>query len=326
VNGTPPTVLPDIIMLTCRPKDSDFRYDLARELSALGHHVTYIYLKRRPDITDMATGTQASRSIPQLLRLFAGLRGRKPRPIVFQSTNLVLPMVIVALRRLSGARWVFDMHDDLLYAKTGMARRRARFAQSVMVAQSDVIVHAAATLQRLFPRSRHIGNGSSLQSLPKTTSDDRKVLILASLDERIDLSLMKAAIRACPARQFHVHGRIATRDPILKAELEELMEGEPNVTYHGPYTDRDLPTLLADYLVTFAPYKTGSILTEFIDPLRFQHCLASAVGIVSTPIPAAVDRSDELDAALDKAVAHRGGEHRTWRMVAERLQQIVGIG
>ncbi|MFT3966547.1 MAG: hypothetical protein QM690_11775 [Sphingobium sp.] len=321
-----------IILLTCRPQHSDFRYDLARELHALGHDLLYIYLKRRPEVTDLATGVTETWSLLRLCRYFIGLRGRRPRPVVLQSTNLILPPVILLLQRLGGARWVFDMHDDLLYNKVGMARLRARLSQKAMIAQSDLMVHAAPTLKSLFPRSRHIGNGSSLMPLPKVREDPSRVLILASLDGRIDFDLLSAGVRACPARHFEIHGRVSENDPVIRAALEAVLAGAPNISYHGPYTDRDLPELLSHYLVTFAPYKVGSRLTQFIDPLRFHHCLASGVGIVSTAIPAAVemkeaitilDAPEALDAALDRAAAHRGGGGRSWREVALTFQEIV---
>lgn len=321
----------DIIILTCRRADSDFRYHLARELHALGHRVTYIFLKRVPEVTDFSTGHTERWSFPKLLRYFAALRKRPHRPVVFNSTNLAFVGTSVLLRRLSGTRWCLDMHDDLLYETTGLTRLRARLALKLLTANSDIIVHAAATLGTLFPRSVHIGNGSSLEALPKTRQDPAHVLVIASLDKRFDFQLMTAAARTCPNRRFEIYGHISQGNPVVAQMLQQLLEESRNISYHGAYTDPDLPTLLGRYLVVFAPYRTGIRLTEYIDPLRFHHCLASHTGLVSTAIPAAqqmrdrielIDAATQLDAALDRAIAHPGGPARTWRDVAA---QVAGV-
>lgn len=321
----------EIILLTCRRAETDFRYHLARELQALGHHVTYIHVKRVPEATDMATLGKERWSIPRLFRFFGGLRGLRPRAIVFNSTNLAFPGLVTILRRLSRAFWVYDMHDDLLYEIAGVARLRARIAQRIVTHQADLIVHAAPTLGRLFPRSVHLGNASSIPALPKIGEDPNRVLVLASLDKRLDFALLADAARACPRRLFEIHGHVSG-GPTIERQVEALVAGAPNISYHGPYTDDDLPQLMQRYLVSFAPYRTGTKLTEFIDPLRFYHCLGTGTGLVSTPIPQAIAMQDhievisqasELDAALDRAHARRGGGGRSWREAAERLEEIL---
>lgn len=322
----------DFIVLTCRPASSDFRFHLARELSGLGHRVTYIFLKRRPTVTDLETGQAQQWSLGKLVAYFVGLRRRSPAPIVFNSTNLAFPLMSVGLRLLSGTRWCLDMHDDLLYGSKGVRRFRMAALQALLVSQSDLIVHAAPTLKTLFPRSRHVGNGSSLTRLSKTREDPRRILIMASLDERFDFALMRQAAERCPERSFEVYGRISQNDPAVARALDALLAEVPNVSYHGPYSDPELPDLLARYLVAFAPYKVGDRLTDYIDPLRFYHCLASGTGLVSTAIPQALamrdrievlENLDQLDAALARAAQQRGGPVRTWRQVAERVAELV---
>lgn len=325
---------PDIVLLTCRPAHSDFRSHLARELTALGHDVTYVHLKRIPGIVDLASGTVKVLTLPQLVRRFRQLR-RLPaaeRPFVFNSTNLAWPGLSVLLRLVGGAPWCLDLHDDLLYDTKGVARLKARVAQRLLVASSDLMVHSAPSLGRLFPHSHHVGNGSSLQPLPKTRRDPAYVLVLASLDSRFDFDLMAETARACPERRFEIHGRISQNDPATRSALDRLLAAESNISYHGPYTDLDLPDLLARYLVAFAPYRVGVRVTDYIDPLRFYHCLASGTGLVSTPIPAAVDLNDrievvtsaaEVDAALDRATDRSGGPARTWREVAVHVSRLM---
>ena len=322
----------NFIILTCRPKDFDFRYHLAFELNALGNAVTYIFLKRRPLILDMATGKSVEMTMFRFLVWFGRLRTRSPDTLVFNSTNLAFPFLNALLRTISGTRWILDMHDDLLYSFQGVARWRAACAQRFILSQSDLVVHAAPTLKRLFPRSHHIGNGSSLQALPKTREDQHRVLVMASLDRRFDFDLMAAAAATLPRHSFDIYGRISQGDADIRAHLSALTTKNPNVTYHGPYSDLDLPGLMARYIVAFAPYRVGIRITEFIDPLRFYHCLASNTGLVSTAIPQAVAMQDrivimtditQLEAALDRAIQERSGETTSWYAVAEKLMAVV---
>jgi hypothetical protein len=282
----------------------------------------------------MATGQSEDWSLGRLLRYFLGLRQtrKSERPIVFNSTNLAWPGLSVLLQELSGTRWCLDLHDDLLYDTRGIARLRAALSQQMLVARSDVMVHAAPSLGTLFPRSHHIGNGSSLEALPKTLEDPSRVLVLASLDSRFDFPLMTETAAACPDRQFEIHGRVSQDDPATREALDRLIVTAANVSYHGPYTDVALPTLLANYLVAFAPYRVGVRVTDYIDPLRFYHCLLSRTGLVSTGIPAAADMAGrievvscakEVDAALDRAITGRGGPARTWRDVAGRVAELL---
>jgi hypothetical protein len=319
------------IVLTCRPADSDFRYHLARELHALGHRVTYIFMKRSPLVTDFDTGTTEGWSIGRLLRYFRDLRKLSEKPVIFNSTNLAFPWASILLRAISGTFWCFDMHDNLLYESTGWRRRRYIVEQACVVGQSDLVVHAAPTLQKLFPQSVHLGNGSSLQPEPKVGEDSSRVLIIASLDGRCNLDMMEAAAKACPDRRFEIYGRIWA-DAQFQKRFDALIAGAPNLSYHGAYNDLQLPGLLANYLVCFAPYKVDDPLTDYIDPLRFYHCLASRTGLVSTAIPQALAMRDRieviedvagLDAALDRAIAHRDRPGTSWRDVAEKLVAII---
>ncbi len=322
----------EIVLLTVRPRDTDFRYHLARELHALGHHVRYVFLKRHPELEDLSSGERRTMSLPELVRWFAGFRRQRVRPVVFNSTNLAFPGLCALLRAVSGTRWVFDMHDDLLYEDRGLSRARKIARQRLLLATSDVVVHAAPALQQLFPQSQHIGNGSSLQPLPKVRRDPRAVLVLASLDRRFDFDLMRAVATRLPGHRFDIYGRVTLNDPAVAAMLDALLAAAPNIAYHQAYSDPELPGILARYLVAFAPYKVGIRFTDYIEPLRFHHCLASDTGLVSTAIPQAlrmadhielVRDADEAEAAFARAAERGGGGARSWREVAERLVAII---
>lgn len=285
-----------IVLLTCRDPRTDFRLPLAESLQRLGHDVAYVHLKRRPAVVEMAAPDRRQEfSLAGFLRHARRAFRPSGRPLlVFNSTNLVFPGLSRVLRALIGGLWCFDMHDDLLYASSGMRRRRLRLAQSVLLQGSDVVVHAAPTLQELFPRSRHLGNASAVGPIARPQPDFSKILVLASLDRRIDFGFLARAAALNPTLTFDIHGQVSGNDPAVAADLAALLAANPNIAYHGAYDSAGLPAILACYAVTLAPYVAGSRLTRYIDPLRYYHCLNSGMEVVSTGIPKARDLAGSL--------------------------------
>jgi hypothetical protein len=186
------------------------------------------------------------------------------------------------------------MHDDLLYGKEGVTRLKARIAQHILLAGSDQVVHAAPTLKELFPSSVHLGNASSMTALDRPSPDFRKILILASIDKRLDLDFFSAAARLNPELAFDIYGHIVGNDTAIRARVDGMVNTVSNIHYKGPYANGDLPRILAAYAVTLAPYVVDSPLTRHIDPLRYYHCLNSGMEIISTAIPKAQDFGEVL--------------------------------
>lgn len=291
-----------IVLLTCRDPAKDFRLPLAEELHLLGHKVFYIFLKRRPVVIDMDNSHEKRVfSIPKFLRFMRhNFRARKSLLFV-NSTNLVFPAMSRMLRMLCGGLWCLDMHDDLLYGRAGLARLKAQIAQTILLGGSDVVVHAAPTLKRLFPMSRHLGNASTVTAIERSSPDWTKILILASVDERLDFDFLGAAATANPELRFEIRGHISKDDSRVKKKVDDLTAAHPNIDYLGPYVNSELPTILGAYAVTLAPYVVSSPLTDYIDPLRFYHCLNSGMEVISTGIPKARDFGNVLYCVGDYA-------------------------
>lgn len=331
-----------IVLLTCREAATDFRLPLAEALQALGHEVAYVYLRRRPIVTEMASPERKQEfSLADFLQRARRLLRRPDRPLlVFNSTNLVFPGLCSLLRIVVGGVWCFDMHDELFYGATGMKRRRMRLAQAVLLGGSDLVVHAAPTLAELFPRSRHLGNASAIGFVKRPSTDFSKVLILASLDRRIDFPLVAETAALNPHLTFDIYGHISGNDAGVRADLDRLLADHPNVAYRGAYQNVDLPGIFARYAITLAPYAVGSALTRYIDPLRYYHCLNAGMEVVSTAIPKAFDFAgrihilgspDEFGPLVERLrddPAARLNDYpdvagNSWRARAERLTEIV---
>jgi hypothetical protein len=322
-------------IFTCRKADSDFRLALAETLSE-HHEVWYIWLKRRPVVTGFRAG-DAPREMPvgRFLKFMLGFRQDDKVNIYFNSTNTYFPGIMTFLRCfVTAGVWCMDMHDDLRYQNTGIKRLREGAIARLLDACSHVTVNAAPSLAELFPRSLHLGNASHLREIARGDDATGGVLILASIDERFDTDFVIRLAEVRPDMQFHLHGWIR---PDLTERFRTLREGHANIHYHGGYTTADLPAILGRYSVTLAPYLADSVMTRYIDPLRFYHCLNAGVEVVSTDIPQArqmgrwihvVRNPNECGETLDAIQAGKSSKQPgytpiTWEQRADRLLYIL---
>jgi hypothetical protein len=325
-------------ILTCRDPRSDFRLPL---VEALRHHYEtwYIWLRRRPIVSGL-TGTEppVEMSLPDFLRFIRRFRQDDKVNVYFNSTNTYFPGTTAVLRLLAAAGvWCLDMHDDLRYHNKGFKRWREGLIISLLRRLSHVTVHAAPTLQEMFPDSRHLGNASNILPLCRATNPNDDVLIIASFDERFDFDFLSALAQACPGTQFHLHGWTRPDDTPTMVQITAIEARHVNIHYHGSYTMADLPSILSTYRVSVAPYRTDTNLTRYIDPLRFYHCLNAGLEVVSTDIPQARYMRDWVHVVPDVAACvetlaniRTGASARqpsyspiTWELRADQLVEIL---
>ncbi len=328
-----------LVVFTCRDPRTDFRLSLVDALRRRGHEVHYIWLKRRPSVSgpfdDDSTVLMSLASCFRYLRRVTNVPGRTT--VYFTSTNLCYPALILALRLWCGRGvWCFDMHDDLLYALHGAARLRARIRQAALLRAFDLMVHAAPTLKELFPASHHLGNASSLGPLPREALRFDRVLILASIDERMDFAFLAAVAARCPGISFDVYGQVSRT---VEAAMRALQDAGPNIHYYGPYVTADLIPILQRYAVMLAPYLIADRLTRYIDPLRYYHALNTGMEIITTAIPQAgefadrlflVRAADDVAQALERLQADNRARRNpgtvppiTWDLRAAQLVDII---
>ena len=281
-------------VFSCRDDRTDFRLPLVSALHDRQYETYYIWLRRKPRVRGPGATDQ-----PKTISFFGLLRWLRQtaRPstqeakttnVYFNTTNAAFPITTALLRLVAPKGvWCMDMHDDLLYDYQGFKRFRVAVSLKILLAASDLIVRSADALKELFPRSHHLGNASHIGLLQRPTADYAKVLILASIDPRFDFTLMDAVARQCPDTAFHIYGQISRNDPATQSKLDNLLARNANVSHFGPYVLEDIERILGDYAVTFSPYRPNDLLTRYIDPLRYYHCLNSGMELISTPIPQA---------------------------------------
>jgi hypothetical protein len=325
-------------VLTCRDPKTDFRLPLVDALRR-HHEVYYIWLRRRPVVSGpAANGAAVEMSLLELFRFVRRFRRDDRINVYFNSTNTYFPGLSTALRMIATAGvWCLDMHDDLRYHNKGFKRWREGVIIALLRGLSHVTVHAAPTLQELFPDSYHLGNASNILPLPGAKKPNDDVLIIASFDERFDFNFLSRLADACPRIQFHMHGWTRPDDTATMVQITAIDARHANIHYHGPYKMADLPSILSAHQVTVAPYRTDTMLTRYIDPLRFYHCLNAGLEVVSTDIPQARYMRDwvhvvpDVAGCVDTLTALRSGTQAkqpvyspiTWEQRADRLVEIL---
>lgn len=271
------------VFLRMHPHESDFRFALAEALYEMGFDVTYIYLTKKPIIHELGSSQQTTVSRKQFSRYMRKRFGGEKRLVVFNSTDLYKPRLCLLLRLQIGGIWCFDIHDDLLYEYKGWERIKAKFRQRLLVAASHIQVCAAHNLIELVPSARHLGNASNVVRIELENIDWRKVLVMSSIDARLNFNLLRETAELLPHMQFYIYGYVGSEE--IKARLTALTGDRPNVIYAGPYQNSDISKIMADFGIMLAPYLHNH-LTRYIDPLRFYHGFRSGIEVVSTSIPA----------------------------------------
>lgn len=330
------------LLRAARDEENDFRLPLAAALEQHGVETYYIWLRKRPMI--MCPGAKQpllTVSFMQCVLFLMSFRTADALNVYFNSTNARFPVTSVFLRLLCAPGiWCLDAHDDLLYGGRGWRWVKDALALKLLVLCSDVILCAAENLKELFPRAKHLGNASHINSLVRGTRDFQKILIIASIDARFDFALMAKTAARCRDVEFHVYGAVDRNAKDTKAQLEKLCVSRPNIYYHGPYAMKDLTKILAQYSVSFAPYRSNVRSTRYIDPLRYYHCLNSGMELITTKIPQAmrlnkavhiVDSAEEFARILgrlknDPSSLKNVASHysrQTWEMRVARLLDIV---
>jgi len=326
------------LVFTCRDPTTDFRLPLAEALRR-DHETWYVWLRRRPVVYGPGPDVPViEMPLARLLRWLRRLRGDDRINVYFNSTNTYFFALSVLLRLLAPAGvWCFDLHDDLRYHNTGWRRLREGRIVSTLCRLAHVTVHAAPTLQELFPASHHLGNASSIGPPAVREPADEDVLIIASFDERFDFGFVADLARFCPGTRFHLHGWVRPGDGTTAREIEAVTAQHDNIVYHGPYTMAELPEILSHYRVSVAPYRSNSPITRYIDPLRFYHCLNAGLEVVSTDIPQARFMAEAVHVVSDAAscaqtleairagrLAKQPNYHPiTWQQRANRLVEII---
>jgi hypothetical protein len=190
-------------------------------------------------------------------------------------------------RNLSDVHWLYDVYDDFLYNAEGSDRIRRLTADAVWRCRCEHSIILDPELRSRYPTAYHLDNASHVERLPSVASvETRKMVFIGSIDRRIDFEWLDAL--AANDVTIDIFGSIHTVGPAeTQRQLDALIDRRHNVSFHGPYDNDDLPTILARFRVGLLPYRVGHPMTDHVNPDKLHHYLNAGLEVIASPIPAA---------------------------------------
>jgi hypothetical protein len=202
----------------------------------------------------------------------------------------------LALRAALGAGlWCYDIFDNMLYDYRGFVRLRAGLAIQLLSRLSPVQLTLSRETLRLFPRAAHLDNAAHTGPIARTNPNDRDLVLLSSVDDRLDIAFVRRLAELAPDRRLFVYGRAASAQ-----RRDALLADRANIVYRGEFGYADIGAILAPFAVALAPYAINK-LTEYINPDKYYYFLNSGMEVISTDIPQARRMHDRIHVARSPA-------------------------
>ena len=188
---------------------------------------------------------------------------------------------------LSDVHWVYDIYDDLLFAAQSTDRVRRLLADAAWRCGCEHSIVLDPGLRGRYPSAAHLDNASHLELLPwVTTLDPRRMVYIGSIDLRVDFDWLDAlAANDVTIEIFGSVHNVAAAE--TQHQFNALLQRRRNVSFHGPYENDDLPTILSQFRVGLLPYRVGHPMTDHVNPDKLHHYLNTGLDVVAAPIPAA---------------------------------------
>lgn len=177
----------------------------------------------------------------------------------------------------------------------GHHREQMQTMEALLLAKSDVVITTSETLyQSKKDQAKKIHTLSHGVDVAHFQDTSRKKSLGIShpilgyyglFDERNDLELLQYILRQKPSWHIVIIGNIACDISMLTAY--------PNLTVWGSLSYRELPSYVHDFDVCILPYRR-TMLTEFINPLKFKEYLATGLPVVTTALPSLQEYRDVI--------------------------------
>jgi hypothetical protein len=286
-------------VFSVRAYEHDFRQFLIAALRRQGHRVCHIHIGRSTRVTDDGGTRSDFPGAAGFLRLLRRLRASARSaadPVFIDSTGPYTPVRSLALRAALGPGiWCYDIFDNMSYDYRGWMRLRTGVAIRVLCRLSPVQLTLSRETLRLFPSAIHLDNAAHTGPITRTAPNDRDLVLLSSIDERLDIEFVRRLAALAPDRSLFVYGRAASAQ-----RLDALLHERPNIVYRGEFGYGDIDAILAPFSVALAPYAINK-LTEYINPDKYYYFLNSRMEVISTDIPQARRMRERIHIAQSPA-------------------------
>jgi hypothetical protein len=286
-------------IFSVRSYELDFRKFLIEALRRQGHDVCHVQIARSTRVVEGGARSRDFKGASGFLRLLRHLRANAKSshdPVFIDSTGPYTPLRSLMLRAALGrGLWCYDIFDDMSYDYRGWMRTRMLFAILLLSRLSPVQLTLSGETLRLFPRAVHLDNAAHTDRIERTNPNKRDLVLLSSVDERLDIDFMRRLAALAPDRLLFLYGRAASAQ-----KLQALRRDRPNIVYRGEFRYDDIDAILAPFAVALAPYAINK-LTEFINPDKYYFFLNSGMEVISTDIPQARRMRDRIHIAQTPA-------------------------
>lgn len=221
------------------------------------------------------------------------------------------------------------------------SERHARNLARIVRAASLVTATAAVLedeVRRVGGRPIRLPNASSVSIVPRNYSAHRRLRVgyLGTIDDRVDVELIRALASADPSIDFVVAGRV---NETRRGEIDRASKTFSNLIILGPLDEQAGEAFLDELDIGFVPFKQGP-MGDAINATKYYHYAAHGLPIVASNTREArelapfVTVASGVEESLDKlrniargpAVAKRQREFaaaNTWAHRAEHLDSLL---
>ncbi len=173
------------------------------------------------------------------------------------------------------------------------------------------------------------------QGFRSQVPEKKKVGYIGSIDDRLDLDLLKKLFEHFPETEFEFVGRV--NDP----EVKEFLSAHPQVLLAGAHPYTELHVFLSRYAVGIIPFVKNSF-TAGIYPLKINEYLATGLPVVSTnfsklsdfnAVASICDTDETFIESIEKYMSEDSAELRdkrknfaalnSWERRAEKLSELI---
>lgn len=279
-----------------------FRRGLFQVAIDEGVDVFFITFRRNEHRIDLVRNGSLEGSIPLysapwMIGKFVLSGSQSDDAVIFNSVGYYWFWNVLYLRLvLPRSVLVFDVFDWLYYDAKHLKLLMMKCVDMIYRKVSDGIVVVTPELRSHYPGAFLLDNATYVSKAVVTKPDKNAVVVMGSLDNRLDFKLLEDVIDQLVEVDFHFHGWILDYHPDLKVHFARFSE-RPNVYYHGPYENSDLESMLKPYGIGLLPYSTSNRINNFVNPEKIYHYLQAGLEVISTPIPQAKRMEDYVHIA-----------------------------
>lgn len=288
-----------LIQITHHDFTRDFRGEFLKAAAAAGDialHIQCGTTRRLTEVRVDGTFPRAWSSLPELRAILDEKIGPACRIALTGVGGAYAPDVEAVTRLFPRQRRFYDVQDDLSYGAVGLKYLKFLVRDMRWRRLCGRVLLLEPGMKRYYPTGYHLDNASHILN-GRTPALPIKAVYIGSMDQRLDLPLLKALSERIP---IDIFGRFHESANDVERSLASLLRQTDRICFRGAYDGTGLGELLRPYSIGLLPYKTGHRMTRHVNPDKIYHYLNAGLGVVTTAIPQALRMGDKV-AILENA-------------------------